>query len=91
MLKFLGFGAQAITIKDTDIIKEGYLNKESRVRKIWRQRWTVLTSDYLTTFEKESTYTKPTEVINVSSIKTVKSDDNPLSFVFVSYFYKYFS
>lgn len=87
MLKFLGFGSQSISIKDTDIIKEGYLNKESRVRKIWRQRWTVLTSEYLATFEKESTYTKPTEVISVSSIKTVKSDDNPLSFVFVRYLF----
>ncbi len=48
------------------------------------RRWTVLSDKYLLTFEKEKVYSNPTETIDVSSIKTVKSDDNPLSFVFVS-------
>ena len=48
------------------------------------RRWTVLSDKHLLTFEKEKVYTSPTEIIDVSSIKTVKSDDNPLSFVFVS-------
>lgn len=86
MLKYFGFGSNDINIKDTDIIKEGFLNKESRLRKVWRQRWTVLTNEFLFTFEKESTYENPTEIISVSTIKTVRSDDNPLSFIFVSLF-----
>lgn len=36
-MKFLGFGGSNIEIKPEDIIKEGYLNKESRVLKNWRQ------------------------------------------------------
>ena len=82
MLKYLGFGNGEITLKESDIIKEGFLNKESRIRKIWRQRWTVLTDQYLLTFEKEGVYENPTEIIQVSSLKSVKSDDNPLSFNF---------
>ena len=54
-------------------------------------RWTVLTNKHLLTYEEEKIYTNPTEIIDISSIKTVKSDDNPLSFIFVSFnFLKYF-
>jgi hypothetical protein len=49
------------------------------------RRWTVLTGRYISTFEKEKTYAEPTEVIDILKIKTVKSDDNPLSFIFVRF------
>ena len=38
-------------------------------------RWCVLTSNNLSTYEKENDYTSPTEVIEISKVKTVKSDE----------------
>ena len=48
------------------------------------RRWTVLTDTNILTFEKERNYSNPTEVIDIINIKTVKSDENPMSFKFVS-------
>jgi hypothetical protein len=36
-MKFFGLGGNPVEIRQEDIIKEGYLNKESRVLKNWRQ------------------------------------------------------
>ena len=43
----------------------------------------MLTDKYILTYEKERLYSDPTEIIDINKIKTVKSDDNPLSFIFV--------
>jgi len=82
MLKYLGLGGNSIKIDKSEILKEGLLKKESRIRKIWRERWTVVTYKYIVTYEKQGEYTSPTEAIDVSTIRTVKSDDNPLSYIF---------
>lgn len=82
MLKYLGFGGNTIKFDKSEVIKEGFLKKESRIRKIWRERWTVVTYKYIATFQKQDDYNNPTEVIDVTSIKTIKSDDNPLSHIF---------
>lgn len=82
MMKNLFGFSKDYTLKDNEIIKEGYLLKESRILKNWRERWTVLSDKYLLTFENEKVYTNATEVIEINSIRTVKSDDNPLSFIF---------
>ena len=37
MLKLLSFGSSNIKIDKNDIVKEGYLKKESRVFKTWRE------------------------------------------------------
>ena len=37
------------------------------------------------TFEKEKNYSNPTEAINITNIKTIKSDDNTSSYIFVNY------
>jgi hypothetical protein len=37
MLKFFGFGHKDYNIKSNDIIKEGFLLKESRNMKKWRE------------------------------------------------------
>jgi len=42
-----------------------------------------LTDQNIFTFENKGEYTNPTEVIAVNSLKTVRSDDNPISYIFV--------
>lgn len=44
-----------------------------------------MTTSVLATFENEKNYSSPTEVIEISKIKTIKSDDNTNSFIFVTY------
>ncbi len=43
----------------------------------------MLTLNNLYTFKKEREYSKPTEEIEISKIKTVKSDENTSTNIFV--------
>lgn len=66
-----------------NIMKEGWLEKESRVFKSWRRykiilnnfnrRWFVLTTTTLYTFKAEKQYSSPTESIPLSTVSTIKS------------------
>ena len=78
------FSNKEVTINQGDKLKEGFLKKESRIRKVWRQRWVVLTSSFIYTFENEKIYRNPTESIDVKKIKTVKTDEGRNGFFFVS-------
>ena len=78
------FKKNHVVINSEDKIKEGFLEKESRVRKVWRQRWVVLTTKYLYTFEDKQIYDNPTETIDVNNFKTVKTDETKGGFAFVS-------
>ena len=69
---------------NTNRLKEGSLKKESRHRKVWRERWVVLTEANIYTFEKQGVYRNPTEIIDVKKIKTVKTDETRQGFNFVS-------
>ena len=75
----------------TNKLKEGLLKKESRYRKIWRDRWVVLTEANIYTFENKGIYKNPTEVIDVKTIKTVKTDETKKGFNFVRKYFIYFS
>ena len=77
------FSNKVITINPSEKVKEGFLKKESRIRKVWRERWVVLTELNLYTFENRGVYRNPTEVIDVKKIKTVKTDDSKSGFNFV--------
>ena len=66
------WNSKVVTIQQNDKIKEGWLQKESRYRKVWRDRWCVLTSDFFYTFANEKQYVEPTERIEITKIKTVK-------------------
>ena len=77
------FSSKSVNIQHGDIIKEGWLSKESRYMKKWRKRWVVLTSQNLYTFENEKLYSNPTEVIEISKIKTVITDDTKQGNFFV--------
>ena len=78
------FSDKIITINPGDKLKDGMLKKESRFRKVWRERWVVLTSKFIYTFEKPRVYQNPTETIDVHNIKTVKTDETRNGFYFVS-------
>ena len=78
------FSNKVITINPGEKVKEGFLKKESRIRKVWRDRWVVLTTSYIYTFENQGIYKNPTEEIEVKNIKTVKTDESRSGFNFVS-------
>ena len=84
------FSNKIVTINSSDKLKEGYLKKESRIRKVWRERWVVLTTSCLYTFENRGIYRNPTETIEVKNIKTVKTDETKNGFNFVSIIILYF-
>ena len=78
------FGNKETTMNNSNKLKEGMLKKESRHRKVWRDRWVVLTETKLYTFENQGVYRNPTEAIDVKTIKTVKTDESKTGFNFVS-------
>ena len=80
-------GNKAITISSDDIIKEGYLFKQSRYLKKWRNRWVVLKPDYLYTFKVKGVYSNPTEQIEKESIILINADNNESEMIFVSYIF----
>ena len=70
------FGNKETTMDNSNKLKEGMLKKESRHRKVWRNRWIVLKETKLYTFENQDSYRNPTEAIDVKTIKTVKIDES---------------
>ena len=81
------FSNKIITINQGEKLKEGFLKKESRFRKVWRDRWVVLTTSFVYTFENQGIYKNPTETIDVKKIKTVKTDETKNGFFFVRHNY----
>mmetsp|Transcript_95865 Transcript_95865/g.117497 ORF Transcript_95865/g.117497 Transcript_95865/m.117497 type:complete len:123 (+) Transcript_95865:90-458(+) len=67
--------AAEIVIHRDDIIKEGFLVKQSKHMKEWRRRWFVLTPQYLCSFKAQGEYRNPTEHIRLAECTTVKSAD----------------
>ena len=55
-----------------NLIKEGVMEKRSKFLKEWRERWVVLTVNYLFTF-KTCEYKNPTEVLDLRIVHSVKS------------------
>merc|ERR1719378_1785701 len=62
-------------INANDIIKEGWLVKQSKHLKDWRRRYVVLTPQYLCTFKNQGDYRNPTEALRLRECSTVKSAD----------------
>lgn len=67
--------AAEIIIHRDDIIKEGWIVKQSMHLKDWRRRWLILTPQYLCTFKAEGEYRNPTEAIRLRECCSVKSAD----------------
>jgi len=68
--------ATEIVVHRDDIIKEGWLVKQSKHMKEWRKRWVVLTPQYICAFKKEGDLRNPTEAIRLRECSTVKSADD---------------
>ena len=77
------FNTKIININPEEKLKEGSLKKESRFRKVWRERWVVLTKTYIYTFKNPSIYQNPKEIIDVQNIKSVKTNDTKNGFCFL--------
>ncbi len=71
----LGMSGEIIVHSD-DIIKEGWLVKQSMHLKDWRRRWCILTPQYLCTFKQQGQYRNPTEAIRLRECSTAKSGDD---------------
>lgn len=67
--------AAEIVIHRDDVVKEGFLVKQSKHLKDWRRRWFVLTPQYLCSFKSQGEYRNPTEHIRLRDCSTVKSAD----------------
>jgi len=65
-------------IATKDIVKEGWLSKQSKFLKEWRKRWFVLTPTHLYTFKLERQYKSPTEKILLKECTTVKSAEDEI-------------
>lgn len=57
-------------VRKIDILKEGWVYKQSRQIKQWKERWLVVTRSHALTYKKPNEYndTDPTEVIALSSL-----------------------
>ncbi|CAI2381230.1 unnamed protein product [Moneuplotes crassus] len=72
------FSSEEQKIDAFNIYKEGWVYKQSRYLKSWRQRWTVLTRTHLYTYKMEQEYLLKgpgcfTECIECSDISKVRS------------------
>ncbi|EPR62799.1 AtPH1 family protein [Toxoplasma gondii TgCatPRC2] len=68
-----------ITISRGDVVKEGWLCKQSKFLKDWRRRWFVLTPYCLCSFKTSDIYhSKPTEILFLRDCSTVKSADEDI-------------
>eukprot|EP01084_Bolivina_argentea_P175724 304245_1 len=54
-----------------EILKEGYLNKESKHLATLRERWMVLKGTKLYSYKKMKIYTNPTEIIDLSEYDAI--------------------
>ena len=77
------FSTKVINIPPEEKIKEGSLKKQSRFRKVWKERWVVLTTKFIYTFKQPRIYQNPTESIDINKVKTVKTDETKKGFCFV--------
>ncbi len=67
----------SIEIKDSDIVKQGFLVKQSKFLRQWKRRWFILTPSHLCSFANQGDHINgsPTEFINIGECSTVRSAD----------------
>eukprot|EP01084_Bolivina_argentea_P089586 161621_1 len=58
------------------IVKEGYLFKKSKFVGVSRQRWAVLSHQYLKTYKAKRVYDNPTEVFDLMLYDTAEHHEN---------------
>ena len=69
--------SSALFIRDQDIVKSGFLLKQSKYLRQWKQRWIVLSNQYLCSYETQGGHmgSAPTEYLLLRDCTTVKSAD----------------
>lgn len=69
--------SSALFIRDQDIVKSGYLLKQSKYLRQWKQRWIILSNQYLCSYESQGGHmgSTPTEYLFLRDCTTVKSAD----------------
>merc|ERR1711934_577530 len=70
---------KAPEFQQKDIMKEGFLDKQSRYLKSWRKRYVILIKTHLLTFKDNMNRGAPTEIIPINNCCTVKSADDELN------------
>jgi hypothetical protein len=66
------FRVQSDADESMDVKKAGFLIKESKIVKMWRRRWFVLTSDRLCAFKSEDgLHQSPTEQVDLCECSSV--------------------
>eukprot|EP01084_Bolivina_argentea_P247233 413654_1 len=66
-----------------DIVRDGYLRKDSKILSIPRKRWMVLTPNYLYSYKSEKSMTNSTEIIDLTEYNKIKHN-NDKQFVLIS-------
>jgi len=63
--------------REGDIVKSGFLLKQSKFFKQWKRRWFVLTPQHLCSYEQENGHmaSAPTEQLLLQSCSTVRGAD----------------
>lgn len=54
-------------------LREATLGKRSKFLKEWRDRWVIVTQNYLFTFKSQSELTEPTDILDLRQISSVKT------------------
>lgn len=69
--------SSALFIRDQDIVKSGYLLKQSKYLRQWKQRWMVLSNQYICSYESQGGHmgSSPTEYLLLKDCTTVRSAD----------------
>ena len=64
-------------MRSIDIVKEGWVYKQSRQLKQWKERYLVLTKTHALTYKKEKLYNEedPTEILVLSDMRSVQLDE----------------
>lgn len=70
--------SSVLFIRDQDIVKSGYLLKQSKYLRTWKQRWIVLSNQYLCSYESQGGHmgSAPTEYLLLRDCSTVRSADD---------------
>ncbi|EEA04916.1 PH domain-containing protein [Cryptosporidium muris RN66] len=72
-------GGSQVIIRPEDVVKQGWLYKQSRFLKDWRRRWFILTRNYLASFKEQGDFSSPTESLKLSECLTVRSADEDIN------------
>ena len=64
-------------MRTIDIVKEGWVYKQSRQLKQWKERYLVLTKTHAMTYKKEKLYNEedPTEILVLHDMRSVQLDE----------------